>query len=454
MPGTVLLLAASPVGKSRLVDAASVLPVLAAVPPTVLSGTDTANVVELADPLEPQAVLTRLRAVAATPGPLTVFVTGQLALDRRQHLPHLALARTTPATVRYTALPWQWIREEFRLRSPGSTTLLLDLHADADAWGWLRTHALDSGRNNAVFGRIAPPPSRRTVAAPAVHEDDRDDSAQRVASARRAAASAGVHQAGSRGVRGRGADRAADAGGRARWLRPQALVPDRTAPSAGAAGPGGRGAGPAACGRRSSPAPGPARPGHRRRAGRPPPGGRRARRGARAGRRPGPRSRLRTGPALVRSPGGSRHVRQGLGAQLPDLADGGRDPAGRRTGPGLAGRGEGRRPGPPPVGPGPRQVPGPGTGHPARPVARPGPGPAAPAPWRTCASSCGSCRPRRSSRASRARPTPASARPAPPSTGPARSAGCGCWGRRRTSPSGPRPAPRPRCRPHVEVTNQ
>ncbi|MFJ4201898.1 hypothetical protein ACIP2Y_20000 [Streptomyces sviceus] len=167
MPGTVLLLAASPVGKSRLVDAASVLPVLAAVPPAVLSGTDTANVVELADPLEPQAVLTRLRAVAATPGPLTVFVTGQLALDRRQHLPHLALARTTPATVRYTALPWQWIREEFRLRSPGSTTLFVDLHADADTWGWLRTHTLDSGRNNAVFGRIAPPPSRRTVAGPA-----------------------------------------------------------------------------------------------------------------------------------------------------------------------------------------------------------------------------------------------------------------------------------------------
>ena len=167
MPGTVLLLAASPVGKSCLVDAASVLPVLAAVPPAVLSGTDTANVVELADPLEPQAVLTRLRAVAATPGPLTVFVAGQLALDRRQHLPHLALARTTPATVRYTALPWQWIREEFRLRSPGSTTLFLDLHADAESWAWLRTHMLDSGRNTAVFGRIAPPPSRRRVAAPA-----------------------------------------------------------------------------------------------------------------------------------------------------------------------------------------------------------------------------------------------------------------------------------------------
>ncbi|WP_217142798.1 hypothetical protein [Streptomyces sp. AC627_RSS907] len=167
MPGTVLLLAASPVGKGGLVDAASVLPVLAAVPPAVLSGTDTANVVELADPLDPQAVLTRLRAAAAAPGPLTVYVTGQLQLDRRQRLPHLALARTTPATVRYTALPWHWIREELRLRPSGATTLLLDLHADQETWQWLRTHPLDSGRNNAVYGRIAPPPARRTVATPA-----------------------------------------------------------------------------------------------------------------------------------------------------------------------------------------------------------------------------------------------------------------------------------------------
>ena len=166
MPGTVLLLAASPVGKGRLVDAASVLPVLAAVAPPVLSGTETANVVELADPLEPQAVLTRLRAAATAPGPLTVFITGQLQLDRKQHLPHLALARTTPATVRYTAFPWAWIREELRLRAPGTTTLLLDLHADAETWQWLRAHPLDSGRTHAVYGRIAPPPPRREVAVP------------------------------------------------------------------------------------------------------------------------------------------------------------------------------------------------------------------------------------------------------------------------------------------------
>ncbi|MDX3532779.1 hypothetical protein P1P75_41920, partial [Streptomyces sp. ID05-39B] len=151
MPGTVLLLAASPVGRGCLVDAASVLPVLAAVPPAVLAGTDTANVVELADPLEPQAVLTRLRAAAAAPGPLTVFVTGQLQLDRKQRLPHLALARTTPSTVRYTGFPWHWFREELRLRSAGTTTLLVDLHADAETWAWLRGRGLECGPGVTVY---------------------------------------------------------------------------------------------------------------------------------------------------------------------------------------------------------------------------------------------------------------------------------------------------------------
>jgi hypothetical protein len=166
MPGTVLLLAASPLGRGRLVDAAGVLPVLAAVAPAVLSGTDTANVVELADPVEPQAVLTRLRAAAAAPGPLTVYITGQLHLDRRQRLPHLALARTTAATVRYTALPWHWIREELRLRSAGQTALVVDLHADAEVWQQLAERPLDSGRTATVHGRIAPPHGRRGLAEP------------------------------------------------------------------------------------------------------------------------------------------------------------------------------------------------------------------------------------------------------------------------------------------------
>ncbi|WBO65035.1 hypothetical protein [Streptomyces camelliae] len=167
MPGTVLLLAASPLGRGRLVDAAGVLPVLAAVAPAVLSGTETANVVELADPLEPQAVLTRLRAAAAAPGPLTVYIAGQLQLDRKQRLPHLALARTTAATVRYTALPWHWIREELRLRSAADTALLVDLHAEAEAWSHVAERGLGSGPNAAVYGRVAPASGRRGPGEPA-----------------------------------------------------------------------------------------------------------------------------------------------------------------------------------------------------------------------------------------------------------------------------------------------
>jgi hypothetical protein len=168
MPGTVLLLAAAPMGRGCLVDAASVLPVLAAVTPEVLSGTGTANVVELADPLEPQAVLTRLRAAATAPGPLTVYLTGQLQLDRRQRLVHLALARTTPATVRYTAFPWHWIVEELRLRAPGSTTLFVDLHADAEVWRQLAEQPLSAGPGVSLYGRVAPPAGgvRRAVALP------------------------------------------------------------------------------------------------------------------------------------------------------------------------------------------------------------------------------------------------------------------------------------------------
>ncbi|MFF1695111.1 hypothetical protein ACFVXC_15970 [Streptomyces sp. NPDC058257] len=166
MPGTALLIAAAPVGKARMVDAASVLPVLAAVSPAVLAGTATASVVELADPLDAQTVLTRLRAAAMAPGPLTVYLVGQLHLDRRQQLQHVALARTTAATVRYTGFPWHWIAQELRLRPPGSTTVIADLHADTDSWQQLALRPLDVGTGVALYGRVAPPPGRRAVATP------------------------------------------------------------------------------------------------------------------------------------------------------------------------------------------------------------------------------------------------------------------------------------------------
>ncbi|MFE6664868.1 hypothetical protein ACFVFH_15085 [Streptomyces sp. NPDC057697] len=165
--GTALLIAASPAGKGCLIDATGVLPALAAVPPGILTGTAAATLVELADPTDPQTVLTRVRAVAAAPGPLTLYIAGQLHLDHKQHLIHLALARSTPATLRYTALPWHWLAGELALRRPGTTTVVTDLVAAPDAWQRLGSGGLVLGHGIRVYGRVVPPPPRRQIAEPA-----------------------------------------------------------------------------------------------------------------------------------------------------------------------------------------------------------------------------------------------------------------------------------------------
>ncbi|MFJ9823134.1 hypothetical protein ACIRSU_02010 [Streptomyces sp. NPDC101160] len=167
--GTAVLLAAAPAGRGRAMDAATVLPALAAVPAGVLTGTHTATVVELADPLDPQTVLTRLRAAAAAPGPLTLCLAGQLQLDRRQRLPHLALARSTPATLRYTGLPWHWLATELAPRRPGTTTVVADLSADPELWERLAgagPAALELPPAVAFFARITPFPRRGALNTP------------------------------------------------------------------------------------------------------------------------------------------------------------------------------------------------------------------------------------------------------------------------------------------------
>ncbi|MEU6057723.1 hypothetical protein [Streptomyces sp. NPDC047097] len=163
--GTVLMVAVSPAGRMRLMDAGDVLGPLAAVGTDRLAGTDGAvSVVELADPADPQAVLTRVRTAAAAPGRLTVVIAGQLHLDERQQRLHLALARSTPAALRYTALPWDWVMDALATRPPGATTMVLDLVADAAAWQRLRAGGLGTGPR--LFGRVVPPPGRRRTVRP------------------------------------------------------------------------------------------------------------------------------------------------------------------------------------------------------------------------------------------------------------------------------------------------
>lgn len=166
-PGTALLLAAAPTGKGKLTDAGSVIPALAAVPPTALVGTAAATLIELADPTDPQAVLTRVRGAASTEGPLTVVLVGQLQLDRRQQAVHLALARTTPSTIRYTALPWSWLVSELRQRRPDTTTLYVDLVAAPELWQLLDKEPLDLPGGARAYGVITPPPGRWHITHPA-----------------------------------------------------------------------------------------------------------------------------------------------------------------------------------------------------------------------------------------------------------------------------------------------
>ncbi|MET3984414.1 hypothetical protein ABIC27_002287 [Streptomyces sp. PvR034] len=107
---------------------------------------------------DPNLVLTRLRAAASTRGPLLVYLSGRLTADRRGRRLHLALAATTPGSVRYTALPWEWLGTELRDRPPGSTTVLLDLVADKAAWPLLQEYAgLPVSPSVEVYGVVSPP---------------------------------------------------------------------------------------------------------------------------------------------------------------------------------------------------------------------------------------------------------------------------------------------------------
>ncbi|WP_329202872.1 MULTISPECIES: hypothetical protein [unclassified Streptomyces] len=107
---------------------------------------------------DPNTVLTRLRTAAATPGPLMVYLSGRLTVDRRGGRLHLALAGTTAGSVRYTALPWGWLGTELRGRPAGLTTVLLDVAADKAAWPLLQEYgSLPATPAVEVYGVVAPP---------------------------------------------------------------------------------------------------------------------------------------------------------------------------------------------------------------------------------------------------------------------------------------------------------
>ncbi|MFB8118127.1 hypothetical protein ACFC51_19775 [Streptomyces sp. NPDC055962] len=159
--GHVLLIAGDAATRRRTVQVlpSANLAALSLLPTSVLLGSSAPSDTTYLDGIHDQnALQVRLRAAAATPGPLLVYLSGRLTTDRRGRQLYLALSQTTAATTRYTALPWEWLGTELRNRPRGLTTVLFDLAADKGAWPLLQEYALTPAATAAeVFGVVAPP---------------------------------------------------------------------------------------------------------------------------------------------------------------------------------------------------------------------------------------------------------------------------------------------------------
>lgn len=153
IPGYALLIAADAPLRNGF-PATKVLPQLAAVPPAHLVGTQQASAVQLANPDDPNTVLTHLRTAAAVDGPLLVYVAGHLQIETRQRMLHLSLARTTPRAIRYTAFPWHWLIAELAQRPPSKTTVLADLTAAPDVWQGIRTQQVSLAGTFTLYGTV------------------------------------------------------------------------------------------------------------------------------------------------------------------------------------------------------------------------------------------------------------------------------------------------------------
>ncbi|MBT2469348.1 hypothetical protein J7E97_16055 [Streptomyces sp. ISL-66] len=158
--GHVLLIAGDRAAHRRTVQVApsANLAALSTVPvPVLLDSTVPADVVHLDGVRDQNTLLLRLRNAAATPGPLLVYLSGRLTVDRKGRRLHLAQTSTNTMNVRYTALPWEWLTNELRSRPAGWTILLFDLAADKPAWAELQGQGSLSAANAAVYGVVSPP---------------------------------------------------------------------------------------------------------------------------------------------------------------------------------------------------------------------------------------------------------------------------------------------------------
>ncbi|MGP3987136.1 hypothetical protein [Streptomyces sp. 3N207] len=114
------------------------------------------GVVELVGPVDPQMVLARVRLVAGVSGQLLVVIVGELRKDPRKGGLHVGLGAPGQhsAVVRYSGLPWQWLIGELAIRHPGTTTVLLDVAAEAGTWEAIQAGGLPEAPGVGVYGRV------------------------------------------------------------------------------------------------------------------------------------------------------------------------------------------------------------------------------------------------------------------------------------------------------------
>ncbi|MFF3115991.1 hypothetical protein ACFVSN_43265 [Kitasatospora sp. NPDC057904] len=127
---------------------------------TMLSGwTGPVDITQVINPGESQSVLARIHAAAIANGPLLIYLCGQVTRDRLHGQLHIVLTKTTGGTRRYTELPWHWISLELTQRRPNTTTVIVDLLADASCFP-LRPTDLQLPPHTAQWGVVHPPRGR------------------------------------------------------------------------------------------------------------------------------------------------------------------------------------------------------------------------------------------------------------------------------------------------------
>ncbi|MYS79792.1 hypothetical protein [Embleya scabrispora] len=114
------------------------------------------DVVQIDDAVNPHSVLSRIKAAGRNPGPVVVYVSGLLMFDRTGAL-HLGLRDSTPRSVRYDGLPWEWLVNALRSRPRSETLVIADFATDMQSWAPLRDNASVLTGSLPVWGVINPP---------------------------------------------------------------------------------------------------------------------------------------------------------------------------------------------------------------------------------------------------------------------------------------------------------